>query len=178
MEILLERAGSHPEECRVLINPGAYFGPAKRWFTSRYAALADRLVEETGVEIAIVGAAGELELAEEISALMKHRPLILTGKTDLAGLMGLLAGSRLFVTNDSGPMHLAAALGVRQIAIFGSTDEIATGPLSECARIVHKHVECSPCLLRECPIDLRCFDRITVDEVAELAVEMLREDAN
>ena len=79
----------------------------------------------------------------------------------------------LLVTNDSGPMHLAAAQDTPQIALFGSTDEVATGPFSPKARVLHKHVECSPCLLRECPIDLRCFSRIEVDEVFQAAQSFL-----
>ena len=71
-------------------------------------------------------------------------------------------------------MHLAASLAVPQVALFGSTDEIATGPFSESAQVIHKHVECSPCLLRECPIDLRCFKQIEVDEVFEIAKNLIR----
>lgn len=162
---LLESAGADPRRRLVVLNPGAHYGSAKRWFAERYAELADRLIQEEDVEIALVGSSGERPLAERIAGLMRERPKILTGKTDLPALMGVLAECDLLVTNDSGPMHLAAALDVPQIALFGSTDEIATGPLSPKARVIHKHVACSPCLLRECPIDLRCFDRIGVEEV-------------
>lgn len=158
----------------VIVNPGAYFGPAKRWFVDRYADLADRLIECEGAEVVMIGSANERRIADEIQRFMKNRAHMLTGRTTLAGLMGLLSLGDLFVTNDSGPMHLAAALDVPQIAIFGSTDERATGPLSRKAMVIHKHVECSPCLLRECPIDLRCFRRIGVDEVYETARRLLR----
>lgn len=163
-----------PPDARLIgLNPGAYFGPAKRWPTRRYAALADRLIDELGATVLIFGSKSEIPLAEEIQAYMQRRALSLAGKTDLLTLIALIDETELFITNDSGPMHLAAALGVPQIALFGSTDEIATGPFSEEARVIHKHVECSPCLRRECPIDLRCFTRIEVDEVLGLAVEIL-----
>ncbi len=158
---------------RVVINPGAFFGPAKRWYPERYAALADRLMVEKAAEIVLIGSAEERDLAEHISNLMDKPPIILTGETSLQDLMGLFSDCELLITNDSGPMHLAAALNTPQIALFGSTDEIATGPHSKEAQIIHKNVSCSPCLLRECPIDLRCFDRILVDEVLSQAMQRL-----
>lgn len=170
---LLEQTGMDRLRPLVMVNPGAHFGPAKRWFTDRYALLGDRLIRERGAEVAIIGSAQELQIAEEIRSLMKEQPRVLAGRTSLAGLMGLLSRCRLLITNDSGPMHLAAALDVPQIALFGSTDERATGPLSHNSTVIHKHVECSPCLLRECPIDLRCFDRIKVEEVYGIAWEIL-----
>lgn len=173
---LLAEAGADPLQPFVVLNPGAYFGSAKRWFTDRYAAVADRLIEEEGVEVVIVGSAGESMIADEIRSYMKHSPRILSGKTDLPALMGLLRRCRVLITNDSGPMHLASALQVPQVALFGSTDEIATGPWSRKANVIHKHVECSPCLLRECPIDLRCFTRIEVDEVYQAARSRMRRD--
>ncbi len=151
------------------VNPGAFFGSAKRWFADRYAALADLLIQRLDAQILIFGSREEKRLADEIRELMRYRPVVLAGATDLPSLMALISSCNLLITNDSGPMHLAAALGTPQIALFGSTDEIATGPYSAKAQIVHKHVECSPCLLRECPLDLRCFERIKVDEVYELA---------
>ena len=104
---------------------------------------------------------------------MRRQPLILSGKTTLAELIAMISICDLFITNDSGPMHLAAAVQVPTLAIFGPTDEIATGPLSPTAVLIKKRVECSPCLLRECPIDHRCMTRISVDEVYAQAVQML-----
>jgi heptosyltransferase-2 len=171
--ILINDARIAPDSPIVGLNPGAYFGPAKRWFTDRYAALADRLIEDSGSEVIILGSPGEQKIAEEIQGFMNRRPHILTGKTDLETLVALISLCRLFVTNDSGPMHLGAALEVPLLAIFGSTDEIATGPCSTRAKVIHKHVECSPCLRRDCPIDLRCFSRISVDEVYKTAAELM-----
>lgn len=168
--------GCRPVGCEslVLIHPGAAYGSAKRWFPERYAEVADRLIESLGCRIALIGSASEIALAERVRQGMRHRPAVLTGKTDLPTLMGLIATCSLFISNDSGPMHLAAALGVRQVSLFGSTDEIATGPFNPRAVVIHKHVECSPCLLRECPLDLRCFDRIRAEEVASAAEDLLK----
>lgn len=170
---LLEAGGADLSRPLVGLNPGAYFGSAKRWLTERYAALADRLIENEGVEVLIFGSPGEAGIAEQICSRMRHGARVLTGQTDLPTLMALISRCRLFITNDSGPMHLAAALDTPQIALFGSTDETATGPFSRQATVIHKHVECSPCLLRECPIDLRCFRRIEVDEVYQTARALL-----
>ena len=172
-EQLLRSVGISAQQPTILINPGAFYGSAKRWFTNRYAALADRLIEGDQAQVIIIGSAGEKLIAEEIQSFTKQRLKILTGQTDLPTLMGLLSQCDLLLTNDSGPMHLAAALDTPQIAILGSTDEVATGPFSPRAQVIHKHVECSPCLLRECPIDLRCFSRIEVDEVYETARALL-----
>lgn len=168
-EALLQSSGVEPGRRLVAVNPGASFGPAKRWLTDRYALLADRLIGEENVEVLILGSPDELIIAREIQDQMEQRPRILTGRTTLSALIGIISRCELFITNDSGPMHLSAALNVPQIALFGSTDEVATGPFSRRAVVIHKHVECSPCLLRECPIDLRCFNRIEVDEVYEIA---------
>ena len=162
---ILAAAGPSSGGPLIVMNPGADYGPAKRWFSDRYAALADRLIAEVKADIVLIGSRKERTLAQEIQTLAQHPLKILTGKTDLPSLMGLLSRCDLFITNDSGPMHLAAALDTPQLALFGSTDEVATGPFSSKARVLHKHVECSPCLLRECPIDSRCFSRIAVDEV-------------
>jgi len=166
---MLQAAGPSSGGPLVVINPGASYGPAKRWFSERYAALADRLIADIEADIVLIGSLQEQPLAREIQTLTQHPLKILTGKTDLPSLMGLLSRCDLLITNDSGPMHMAAAMDTPQIALFGSTDEVATGPFSSQARVLHKHVECSPCLLRECPIDLRCFSRIAVDEVYDAA---------
>jgi heptosyltransferase II len=160
------------------VNPGAFFGSAKRWLAERYGDLLDRLMERQGVQVVVFGAPNETAIAQQIRAAMRHQAILLTGKTELAELIAMIACCDLFITNDSGPMHLAAALRVPTLAIFGPTDEIATGPLSPTAVVLNKKVECSPCLLRECPIDHRCMTRITVDEVYERSLEMLNGPAS
>jgi lipopolysaccharide heptosyltransferase II len=154
------------------MHPGASFGPAKRWPAERFAALADRLIGELRADVLIFGTASEAPLAASIARAMKHAPTLVAGATTLTQMLALFANCRLVVTNDSGPMHLAAALGLPLVAVFGSTDERGTGPLSARARVVKHPVDCSPCGLRECPIDFRCMKGVSVDQVFEAAVEV------
>lgn len=154
--------------------PGAAFGPAKRWPPERFAGLADRLIGALGADVLIFGSEAEKPLADEIAHAMKHTPIVLAGETSLRQLLALMAGCRLMVANDSGPMHLASAMGIPLIAIFGSTDERATGPLGTRVRIVKKGVECSPCGRRECPIDFRCMNDLTVEEVYRATLEYVK----
>lgn len=173
----LARNGLGGPRVLVGINPGAFYGPAKRWLLSRYAQVADRLIGALHADVIIFGSKAERPLAEEIARGMKHTPLILSGDTSLRQLIALLAQCRVVITNDSGPMHLAAALGLPVVAVFGSTDERATGPLGPKARAVKRHVPCSPCGLRECPIDLRCMTSVTVDDVYVAALEVIKDAA-
>ena len=159
--------------CLIGIHPGASFGPAKRWPPERFAALGDRLVGALRADVLIFGSAAEIPLAESIAQAMKHAPTVLAGKTTLTQMLALLAHCQLVFTNDSGPMHLAAAIGLPLVAVFGSTDERATGPTSAVARVVKHPVECSPCGLRNCPIDFRCMQNVTVESVLNTALELL-----
>lgn len=155
------------------LNPGAAFGTAKRWLPERFAAVAELVSRRTGTKVAIVGGPAERPLAEAIAAGMRAPVRVLCGETTLPELVGVLSHLRLLVTNDSGPMHVAAALGIPLLAVFGSTDWRETAPVGEHARLVRESVECAPCLLRECPIDHRCMRRVTVDTVADAALEMM-----
>ena len=154
--------------------PGAAFGPAKRWLPERFGGLADRLIGALNADVLIFGSATERPLAEKIAGTMKHTPAIAAGETSLRQLLALMARCRLMVVNDSGPMHLAAALGVPLVAIFGSTDERATGPLGAQVRVVKRGVECSPCGRRECPIDFRCMRDLSVEEVYRATLEAVK----
>jgi heptosyltransferase-2 len=171
----LEALGLEGPRFLIGLNPGAAFGPAKRWLMERYASLADRLIASFHADVVIFGSREERPLAEEIARAMEHTPAVLAGDTTLRQLMALLARCHLLVTNDSGPMHLAAALGLPLVAIFGSTNERATGPVSPRARIVKRQVECSPCGLRVCPIDFRCMNRITVEDVYSTVARLIDE---
>jgi heptosyltransferase-2 len=142
------------------VSPGAAFGGAKRWLPERFAESGARLSAELDAEIAVFGSAAEAVLCESVAALGGVRAHSLAGKTTLAEFIDLAATCSVYLTNDSGPMHVASALGVPTVAIFGATDDIATGPAGEWSRIVREPVECSPCLLRECPIDHRCMTRV------------------
>jgi len=157
------------------LNPGAIYGGAKRWLPHRFAALADRLIGALHADVLIFGSPAERPLAERIARAMRHTPTILAGATTLRQFMALLAQCRLVVTNDSGPMHLAAALGLPLVAIFGSSDDRSTGPLSSRARVVKHAVPCSPCMRRECPIDFRCMTGVTVEDVYRAALELVKE---
>ena len=139
------------------IHPGASFGPAKRWLPERFAALADRLVGALGADVLIFGTAGEKPLAEQIAQAMQHSPLVVAGQTSLRQLMALLGQCRLLITNDSGPMHVAAGLALPLVSIFGSTDERATGPLSPRARVVRLRSSAAPAACASAPsISVAC----------------------
>ena len=157
------------------LNPGAFFGSAKRWVPARYAAAGERLARATGARIAILGGRSERPLGEEIAAAMEAPARVLCGETSLGELVGVLARVRLLLTNDSGPMHVAAALGVPVVAVFGPTDWRETGPVGERHRLVREPVHCSPCLLRECPIDHRCMRRVGVERVVGESLALLAE---
>jgi heptosyltransferase-2 len=155
------------------VNPGAFYGTAKRWPPERFAAAAALVARRTGASVAIVGAASERPLGEAIASQLAAPSRVLCGETTLAGLVGVLAQLRLLLTNDSGPMHLAAALGTPLVAVFGSTDWVETAPVSERARVVREDTACAPCRLRECPIDHRCMTRVDVSRVAAAALELV-----
>lgn len=171
---LLREEGIPNSEHFLALNPGAAYGSAKRWHEDRFAEAADILAQEMSLNIAIIGSGAERPIAEQIRGLMKSRTAVLSGKTSLETLIGVLAESSLMITNDSGPMHIAAALGVPTVAVFGSTDERVTAPFGPRTRVVKNPVECSPCLLRECPIDHRCMNGVTVEDVCRAARELVR----
>jgi heptosyltransferase-2 len=170
----LEALGLSGPRFLVGLAPGAAFGPAKRWLPERFAALADRLIGALNADVLIFGSPAERPLAEGIAGAMKHTPAITAGGTSLRQLLALMARCRLMVTNDSGPMHLAAGLGIPLVAIFGSTDERATGPLGKRVCIIKRNVECSPCGRRVCPIDFRCMHDISVEEVYRATLELVK----
>jgi heptosyltransferase-2 len=155
------------------LNPGAFYGGAKRWIPERYAAAGDLVSRKTGLPVAVLGGPAERSLAESIAASMRSPARVLCGETTLGELLGVLSRLRLLLTNDSGPMHVASALGVPVVAVFGPTDWRETAPVGERSRVVREEVECAPCKLRECPIDHRCMRRITADRVAREALDLL-----
>jgi heptosyltransferase-2 len=148
------------------VNPGAAFGSAKQWLPERYAAAAERIAALRGARVAIVGGPAERPLAEAIGAALRTPPVDLCGRTDLAELVGVLKQMELLVTNDSGPMHVASALGTPVVAVFGPTDWRETAPAGPApSRVVREEAHCSPCMLRECPIDHRCMTRVSASRV-------------
>lgn len=155
------------------LNPGAYFGGAKRWPAERYAALGDALNREWGTCTVIIGGAAERLLGQAIATCMRSPSTVLCGQTDLRSLTGVMKCLSLLVTNDSGPMHLAAALGTPLVAVFGPTDWRETAPWGQAEHVVRVATSCAPCGLRECPIDHHCMTRVSVDMVVDRAREAL-----
>jgi lipopolysaccharide heptosyltransferase II len=145
--------------------PGAEYGPAKRWMPESFAEVARQVRVELGAEWRIFGVEADRPVADVIAASLDGGCENLAGRTTLAELIERIRECRLVLTNDTGAMHLAAHLGVPVVAIFGSTEERLTGPLGPSSRVLRHHVPCSPCFLRECPLDLRCMKAVTVDEV-------------
>jgi heptosyltransferase-2 len=148
--------------------PGAEYGPAKRWPVENFVAAARLLAEKYQLRPVLFGAANDAAVAETFLAQWpgtENR----VGKTSLGEFMAALAGAKLVLCNDSGAMHLASALGGPTVAIFGSTEPLMTGPLGPRTTVLRHHVPCSPCFLRECPIDFACMRRITPELVAEAA---------
>jgi heptosyltransferase-2 len=158
-----------------VINPGAAYGSAKRWYPERFAAVADFLAREHGLQVVLIGGPAEVEIGRDIAAAMQAPALNFIGTTSVRQMMALVDAAALMITNDSGPMHVAAAFDVPIVAVFGPTDHTTTSPFARRYRIVRHAVECSPCLLRECPIDHRCMTRVTVDDVTAAAQSLLQE---
>lgn len=157
-------------------SPGAAYGSAKRWLPERFAEAAARLAAEVGGSVAVFGSSAEKALCDEV-ARASHG-CNFAGTTTLREFIAMTAACRVFLTNDSGAMHIASALGVPSVTVFGPTDETATGPLGPAARLVREPVDCAPCLLRECPIDHRCMTRVTADRVVQAAQEVLMPKTN
>lgn len=154
-------------------NPGSSYGPAKCWASERYAELANRLNQDFQAKIVLFGSREDMTIAARIESLAKGMALNLAGKLSLRDYARVLTQCDLIVSNDSGGLHLAAALNLPLIAIFGSTNPFRTGPLSTKQRIIYKKAPCSPCLKRVCPSDFVCMNTISVREVLESVVELM-----
>jgi heptosyltransferase-2 len=168
----------HPEGSPIVVlAPGAAYGKAKQWIPAHVATLIDRLARERSATCVMVGSRADSRTGAAVrSALRGVRPIDLIGRTTLETLAGVLACANACVSNDSGAMHLAAAVGAPLVSIFGSTNERVTGPLARSGRraeVLTHHVWCRPCMLRECPIDHRCMTRITPERVFGVVSDML-----
>jgi heptosyltransferase-2 len=169
----LVTAGWDPAQPLVGFAPGAAYGHAKRWPPAEVAEVVARLADQRGAASVLVGSAGDRPAARAIeSSLAGRRVIDLVGHTDLRTATGVLAHCRAVVTNDSGAMHLAAAIGLPVTAVFGPTDERVTGPAGSHA-VLTAPVFCRPCRLRECPIDHRCMKRISADMVFDAVSRQL-----
>jgi len=172
---MLLSAGIMPRSPLVVINAGARW-VTKRWPTAAFAEVSDQLQKE-GARVAVIGSAGEYHPAGTMMGHMKTPAVDLVGKTTIKELIALLRRARLLITNDSGPMHLAAALGTPVVALFGPTDPSRTGPYGPGHRVLRSGVPCSPCLSRRCrnPNFLECLTSIDPAEVFQQALQILRE---
>jgi heptosyltransferase-2 len=170
---LLFSLGIKEDDFLLGLAPGATYGPAKRWPPERFAAVADMAAEKWGAKVVVLGSGNEQAIGETVVLAMRAPALNLCGKTSLGEAAAVIGQCRAFVTNDSGLMHLAAALDVPTVAVFGSTDPIATGPRSEKARVVRHLMACSPCLKPECADGCGCLKTIRPDEVWKELVSVL-----
>lgn len=155
----------------VALGVGSTNSRAKRWQAESYAKLNDRLQTELNANVILVGAADEIEVSAEVAEKANLKPIVLTGKTNLSQAVAVLSEIDLLVANDMGLAHVAPATGTKTLVVFGPTNDKTTRPIG--AEIIRKNVECSPCMLRVCPIDHRCMTRITPDEVFEIAERIL-----
>ena len=168
-DALLRNAGWNGTTPLAAIAPGAAYGSAKRWPPESFAALADELTGD-GIRVVIVGSAADRPVAAEVLRAGKRAGVLdLTGATDLASLAGVFTHCRCLVTNDSGAMHLAAAVGTPVTAVFGPTDDRATSLRGDAHRSIVGEAWCRPCMLRECPIDHHCMRSIAAADVAAAA---------
>jgi heptosyltransferase-2 len=175
---LLREIGLDPDEPFVVFAPGTAYGRAKQWLPERFVELAGQIVRDRGWSVVLVGSGADRAACADISGRVPqsgarlNRVIDLSGKTDLASLAGVLALSHAVVSNDSGAMHLAGAVGAKVVAIFGATNEARTAPLGAGAdapapTILSHPVFCRPCMLRECPIDHRCMRGVTASAAFE-----------
>ena len=161
----LPRLKTNGAPAKLGLCPGAEYGPAKRWLPERFAEVALAIAQQRPVQWILFGTPADQERGAAIEAALGAHCVNRIGRTTLEELAAELAECALLLTNDTGTMHLATLLGVPVVAVFGSTEPRLTGPLGSGHRIIRHQVECSPCFLRECPIDFRCMNAISVEEV-------------
>jgi heptosyltransferase II len=159
------------------ISPGAENSRAKQWLPERFVEAATLLAASLGAAVAVFGSSSEQTLGRLVAEQIRRngcRVLNLAGETTLEQFAEMAAACRVFLSNDSGAMHVASAVGVPTVAVFGPTDWIATAPAGPLARVVRQPVECSPCMLRDCPIDHRCMTAVSAEQVAQAALELVK----
>jgi heptosyltransferase-2 len=170
-------SGSRPKALRVAIGAGASYGSAKCWPPEKFADVANRLTTQFDADVILFGTPAESSVSSAISAGMQRPPIDLTGKTAIADLPALLSRCHLFIGNDSGAMHVAAAVGLPVVAVFGPTDPEGTAPVTPRCTVIQEKPYCSPCFLRRCPTDHRCMIRVTPDAVEAAARSWLASPA-
>ncbi len=164
---LLYQRGYEDKRPLIGINPGAAYGEAKCWPPERFSEVARKIREKEDYNVVFFGDGKTAPLVKEITSGLDERVINLAGLTSLRELASIIQTCDVLLTNDSGPMHIAAALGTEVVALFGSTNDTKTGPYKK-GGVINKKVKCSPCYKRTCPIDFSCMTSIQVDEVIEL----------
>ena len=172
-EGIFDACGIGREGVFVGIGPGATYGPAKRWFPERFAAVADRIIDDYSARVIVFGSNDDRESADKVQQYARNTLINLAGKTNLKETIAMMARCNLIISNDSGLMHVAGALNIPTVAIFGSTNPVATSPVGDKSVVVYKEASCSPCLKKTCPTDFRCMDAISVDDVYDIATLLL-----
>lgn len=172
-QLLLKNYGVGRSDALVGINATASYGDAKCWLPERFVEVARKLCDRPNTRVVFFGDPSAERFLGSLCSSLPDTVINLAGKTSLKDLVCLIKSCKVLLTNDSGPMHIAAATGSPIVALFGSTNEVLTGPYTKKASVIHKHVSCSPCYLRKCPIDFRCMKQIEVDEVYEKVIQWL-----
>jgi heptosyltransferase-2 len=170
---ILRKFVTETKKTLIGIAPGATYGPAKRWLPSRFAAVVDKLDEKFFTQGILLGGKSDWEIAQEVKKLAHSELINLAGKTTLREAIYLISQCRLFISNDSGLMHIAGALNIPTIALFGSTNPVTTAPAGNKSIIVRREVSCSPCMKETCPTDFRCMKLISVEDVFAAAQNLL-----
>ncbi len=176
-ERIFTAAGIKKDDVVVALNPGASC-PSKRWKAENFAKAAKAIIEKTAAKIVVVSGASDKACGDKTAALIGPGCLNLSGKTDISELASVLKRADVFISNDSGPVHIACALGTPVVAIFGRSDAGLSprrwGPTGHRSAVLHKKAGCEICLAHNCKAGFKCLDAITVDEVVRTAQEMLK----
>lgn len=172
---ILANAGIDISKTIIALGVGSTNSRAKRWPAKYFAELNDLLSAELKAAVVLIGSPDDRDVSDEVIALSKNKPFDLTGKTDVGEAAAVLSEIDMLISNDMGLAHIAPSVGTKTIAIFGPTNPETTRPFSDKAVVVREPVECSPCMLRDCPIDHRCMTRILPQRIFDLAVEFLQD---
>lgn len=173
-EKILSEHSIRKEGIIIGLAPGAAYGPAKRWMPERFAAAGDRLIEDLSAQVVLFGSREDRRTTDIVQQRAHHPMVNLAGKTNLKEAIAAISRCTLFISNDSGLMHIAGALNIRTVAIFGSTNPVTTSPVGKRSVVICKGASCSPCLKKTCPTDFRCMEMVSVEEVCETAKGLLK----
>ncbi|NGX30835.1 MAG: ADP-heptose--LPS heptosyltransferase 2 [Chlamydiae bacterium] len=171
---ILQENGVEKDHMVVGVNPSAASGTAKIWPKEYFKQVIKNLSELDNVKVIVFGDQYSKSTVDEICAGLNENVINLAAKTSLQESIGIMKLCKVILSNDSGPMHIAAAIGTPVVALFGPTNDLLSGPYTPLCYIIHKYVECSPCHLGTCPIDHRCMHRIKVDEVFDKVTRWLK----